>query len=91
MAQIHVHSSQQTIPQKSGIRGRRRNRDVVNARDAGVGSSLPCVIYSAVNHASRAPTMNQGILAVLPCAKHWLGFPERPCAPIEIRFSPPNQ
>jgi hypothetical protein len=53
MAQIHVHSSEQRVPQKSGIHGRRRNCDGVGAPGAGVANSLHCVIYSAVKRIAR--------------------------------------
>ena len=81
MAQIHVHGSEQRVPQKPGIRGRRRTRDGASARDVGVASSLPCVIYSAVKHASPEPTLNQEILAVSACAKPWFASAEPPSAP----------
>jgi hypothetical protein len=42
---------------------------------------LPCIIYSAVKHASPEPKLNQGILAVSARAKRWLASGEPHSAP----------
>ena len=67
MAQIHVHSSEQREPQKSGIRGPRRIRDGVSARDVEEGSGLPCEARIARNDVASGDPGRLGVRRTLAC------------------------
>jgi hypothetical protein len=49
MAQLHVHSSDQRVPQKSGTRDRRRNRHSCPTRYAQAPSLLPANLSLGTN------------------------------------------